>query len=84
METLGEILIIILLATEAICLCKIETIIKRRWKERSEQKSQARRAATRPRAYDRVKKEYAERRNRRQLWEAIENQEWRKKHDTHR
>lgn len=67
METLAATLIIILSATEAYCLWRIKNYVK----ERSEQRSEARRAASRPRAYKKVHDSWTVYRNRRQLWESI-------------
>lgn len=63
MEILAITLIIILSATEAYCLWTIKNYLK----DRSEQRTAARRAATRPRAYRQVHKEWAIYRNRQEL-----------------
>lgn len=78
METLGNILVIVLLLVIALCLVKIEQHVKIFLIERSERKTAARREASRSRIYPKVKKEYAVNRNRRKLWEEIENKEVRK------
>ena len=67
-ELLGCILIILLLCIEAYCLYTLYHIMC----ERSADKDPARRAATRPRIYKAVHKEWTIDRNRRDLWRSIE------------
>lgn len=72
MVVLGIVLIVILSAVEAGCLI-IMTIRTRNYlRERSEQRTAARRAASRPRAYQMVRDSWAVYRNRRSLWNSIQ------------
>lgn len=66
-ELLGCSLIILLLCLEAYLIHRIYQILC----ERSADKDPARRAATRPRNYKAVHKEWTIDRNRRNLWEMI-------------
>ncbi|MBP5430799.1 hypothetical protein [Ruminococcus sp.] len=68
METLAVILIIFLLLVEVYCGTWLYSYFKRRSQERAE----ARRAATRPRIYKEVHDKWEIERNRRKLWSSIE------------
>ena len=63
MVILGYVLIIILLGVEVWCAYRMRQILK----YRSEQRTAERRAASRPRAYRQVHKEWTIYRNRREL-----------------
>lgn len=67
MVVLAIVLIVTLSAVEIGCLVIIMVRTKNYIQERSEQKAAARRAATRPRAYRQVRKEWAIYRNRQEL-----------------
>lgn len=68
METLALILIIFLLLVEVYC----GTWLYSYFKQRSEKRSEARRAATRPRIYKEVHDSWTIERNRRKLWDIID------------
>lgn len=72
MVVLGIVLIVILSAVEAVCLVIITIRTRDYLKERSEQRTAARRAATRPPAYKKVRESWAIYRNRRSLWNSIQ------------
>ena len=61
-------LIAALLAVEVICGYQL----RRELKKRSEERTEARRAATRPRIYQKVHESWTVYRNRNDLWEKIE------------
>ena len=69
-ELLGCSLIILLLCLEAYFMHRIYTILK----ERSKEKQEERRAASRPRIYREVREEWDQYRNREALWEYLNNQ----------
>ena len=68
METLAVILIIVLILVEVYCGVCLYYWCK--WK--SAQRTEARRAATRPRIYKEVHDSWEVERNRRKLWSSIE------------
>ena len=64
---LADILIALLLAVEVYCGYQLRKELKRR----SEERTDARRAATRPRIYQKVHESWTVYRNRNDLWENI-------------
>ena len=68
METLAVILIVVLLLVEAYCAVCLYYWFK--WK--SAQRTEAKRAATRPKIYKEVHDSWEVERNRRKLWSSIE------------
>ena len=68
MEILAITLIAVLCGVEVYCGYQL----KKELKKRSDERTEARRAATRPRIYQKVHESWAVYRNRNDLWEKIE------------
>ena len=67
MEILGYCLVAILLSTEVWCGYRLRQILR----QRSEERTDARREALRPAAYKKVHDEWTVLRNRRSLWDNL-------------